>query len=103
MSPFYDPIENHDLQENLAGIDRYLHRLSDTNSEWEQQTSSVRQGVNALQPYFHVLLERRHEVRQTTLPSYFKKKLKEPPIDPKTAKNYPVDSDDPQPGHYSCQ
>jgi hypothetical protein len=56
-----------------------------------------------VQPYYHVLLERRHEAKQTTLFSYFKKKFKEPPIDPKTAKNDPVHPDNPQPEHSSCQ
>jgi hypothetical protein len=41
--------------------------------------------------------------RQTTLLSNFKKKSEEPPNDPKTAEDNPVNPDDPQPGHSSCQ
>jgi hypothetical protein len=56
-----------------------------------------------MQPYSHILLERTYEARQTTLHSYFKKKFEEPPIDPKMAKNDPLDPDDSQPGYSSCQ
>jgi hypothetical protein len=31
-----DPIETHDLQEILAGIDRYLQRLGDSGPDWER-------------------------------------------------------------------
>jgi hypothetical protein len=64
--PVLQAIETHDLQEILAGIDKYLQRL-------------------VLQPYYHVLQETRCQARQTALLSYFKNKSEEPPIDPKTA------------------
>jgi hypothetical protein len=48
-------------------------------------------GVNAvLQSYYHVLQERRHQARQTTLLSYFKRKSEELPTEPNTADD-PVD------------
>jgi hypothetical protein len=60
-------------------------------------------GVNAvLQLYYHVLQERRHQARQTTLLSYFKNKFEELPIDQNTADD-PVDPDYPQPEHFSHQ
>jgi hypothetical protein len=60
-------------------------------------------GVNAvLQPYYHVLQERRCQTRQTALLSYFKKKTEEPSIDP-TTEDDPVNPDDPQPGHSAYQ
>jgi hypothetical protein len=58
----------------VAAIDRCLQRLGDTDPDWEQ-SCSTRRGVNTvLQHYYHVLQERRHQARQTTLLSYFKKK-----------------------------
>jgi hypothetical protein len=79
-----------DLQKILAAIDRYLERLGNIDPDWER-SCSVRRGVSAvLQPYCHVLHERRCQARQTTLRSYFKKKAEEPPIDPKMAEDDPV-------------
>jgi hypothetical protein len=37
----------------------------------------------------------RHQAKQATLLSYFKKNSEEPPTDPKTAEDDPVDPDDP--------
>jgi hypothetical protein len=63
---------------------------------------SVRRGVIAvLQPYYHVLQERRHQARQRTLFPCFKKKPVGPPADPTMAEDDPVDPDNPQPGHSS--
>jgi hypothetical protein len=53
-----------------------------------------------LQPYCHVLQERRQKTRQTTVLSYFKQKSEDPPTDSKMIDD-PVDPDDPQPGHSS--
>jgi hypothetical protein len=51
----------------LAGIDTYLQRLGDVDPDGER-SCSIRRGVTAvLQPYYHVLQERRHQARQTTL------------------------------------
>jgi hypothetical protein len=52
-----------------------------------------------LQPYYHILQEKRHQARQTTVFIHFKKKSKELPVDPKIARDDPVDPDDPQAVH----
>jgi hypothetical protein len=93
--PVLQSVETHDLQEILVGIDSYLQRLGDIDPDWEQ-SCSIRKGVKA------VLQERRHQARQTTLLSYFKKKSEEPPTDPKKVDD-PVNPEDPQPGHSSRQ
>jgi hypothetical protein len=56
-----------------------------------------------LQPYYHVLQERRHQARHRTLPSYFKNKSEEAATGPKMAEHDPFDSGDPQPGLFSYQ
>jgi hypothetical protein len=56
-----------------------------------------------LQHYYHVLQERRHQARPNALLSYFKNKSEQHPIDVKTADDDPVDTDNPQLGHSSCQ
>jgi hypothetical protein len=95
-------IETHDLQEILAGIDRYLQMLGDIDSDWEQ-SCCIRRGVSAvLQSYCHVLQETRHQARKITL-YYFKNKSGEPPIDPKMPDDDPANPDDPQPRHSSHQ
>jgi light-regulated signal transduction histidine kinase (bacteriophytochrome) len=66
-------VETHDLKEILAGIDTYLQRLSDIDPDWERSRSIRRRVIALLQPYYHVLQERRHQATQTTLLSYFKK------------------------------
>jgi hypothetical protein len=96
-------IETHDLQEILAGIDRYPRRLGGIDRGWEQ-SCSIRRGISeVLLTYYHVLQERRHQARQTILLCYFKKKSEEPPIDPEMAEDDSVDPDNPQPGHSSRQ
>jgi hypothetical protein len=61
---------------------------------WPIETP-IRRGVSVvLQPYCHVLPERRREARQTTILSYFKKKPEGPPNDSKMAEDDPVDHDD---------
>lgn len=59
-------LETHDLQEILAGVDSYLQSLGDGGPGWEERSCSVRRGISAVQPYYHVLLERRRETRQTS-------------------------------------
>jgi hypothetical protein len=60
--------------------------------------------VNAVvQPYCHVLQDRRHQARWTTLIFYFKKKSEKPPNYPNMAKDDPVNFDNPQPGLSSRQ
>jgi hypothetical protein len=69
-------METHNPQQILAGIDGYLQRLGDIDPYWEW-SSSIRRGVSVeLRSYCHVLRERRHQARQTTLLSYFKRNLK---------------------------
>jgi hypothetical protein len=53
--PILQSIKTHDLQEILAGNDRYPQKLGDIHPDWEQ-SCSIRRGVNAeLQLYYHVL------------------------------------------------
>jgi hypothetical protein len=94
QEPILLSIETNDLQEILAAINGYVQRLGDTDPDWVQ-SCSVRRGVNAvLQPYYHVLQERKRQARQTTLSSYLKNKSEESPIDS-------VEPDDLQPGNSS--
>jgi hypothetical protein len=101
--PALRAIKNHDLQEIVVGIDRYLDRLGDIGPDWER-SCPIRRGVSAvLQPYCRVLQERRGQARQTVPIYYFEKKSEEPPVDPKPADDNPVNPDDPQPGYSSRQ
>jgi hypothetical protein len=55
--------ETQDLREILAGIDKYLQALGNIHPNWERSCSIIR-GVNAVvQPYCHVLQDRRHQAR----------------------------------------
>jgi hypothetical protein len=81
----------------------YLQRFGGIDPDWEWNCSIRRKVTAVLQPYYHVLQDRRSQAKQTTLPSYFKKRSEEPPADKKTADDDPVNPDNPQPGHSSRQ
>jgi hypothetical protein len=89
--PILRSVETYDLKEILAGIDTYLQRLGNVDPDWERSCSIRRSVIALLQPYYHVLQERTHQARQTTLLSYFKNKSEEQPVDPKTAEGDPID------------
>jgi hypothetical protein len=94
-------VAHRNLEEILAWFCRYLQRLGHIDPDWEWSCSFGRGVIAVLQPYCHVLQEKRHQARQTSLLCYFEKKREEPVTDPKMTENDPVDPDYLQPGHFS--
>jgi hypothetical protein len=79
----------HDLEEILAGIDRYLHRLGGSGPNWKQRCS-IGRGVHAVLPPYYSVFCRAGGIKQDKQPS------EERPTDTKTAEYKPVCPHDPQ-------